>query len=86
MLPGVVHSCERCGYTHVSLSHTFWNCPNIAPSWTKIIEILSEIFILKLPADPVMSLLGVVPTGIHLNSSQIYVLFYNVISQTSNFA
>lgn len=31
MFPGVDASCVRCGQAPASLSHTFWNCPNISP-------------------------------------------------------
>lgn len=76
MFPGVDASCERCGYAPASLSHTFWNCPNITLYWSKIIKTLSEIFKITLPIDPIMSLLGVVPADINLNSAQVNVLCF----------
>lgn len=68
--------CGRCGQAPASLSHTFWNCPNIIPYWTKIIDTLSEILKVRLPLDPVMSLFGVVPIDLSPNSSQINVICF----------
>lgn len=76
MFPGVDASCDRCGYTPASLSHTFWSCPHIRLYWSKIIGTLSDIFKVRLPTDPMMSLFGVAPNALNLDCSKMSVLCF----------
>ncbi|KAI9999558.1 hypothetical protein NQD34_018412 [Periophthalmus magnuspinnatus] len=76
MFPGVDPSCERCGRDPASLSHTFWECPNITLYWTRIFETLTVILKTPIPMDPITALFGVPPANVNLNSKQKNILSY----------
>lgn len=85
MFPEVDPSCDCCGYTPASLSHTFWNCANIIPYWTKIFETLPVVFKVQLQMDPVVALFGVPPVAPHLNVKQKNVILYHTVGQAPDF-
>lgn len=42
--PNVDDKCDRCALTPANHNHMFWSCSKPAQYWTKIFEILSEVF------------------------------------------
>lgn len=55
-------SCWRmCGHVDANHSHIFWSCIKIQSFWNNVIHIMEEILNVKLPRDPRIVYLGLIP-------------------------
>lgn len=65
------HCWRKCGDLPASHSHIFWSCIKIQTFWEGVIKILENIFMTKIPRDPLVLYLGLLP-GNRIHKKDIY--------------
>lgn len=62
---------RQCGQVNANHSHVFWSCIKIQTLWDRVIQILEEILCYKIPRDPRILYLGLIPGDI-IQKKDIY--------------
>ena len=62
---GEQQQCWRqCGQMSANYSHVFWSCVNLQGFWDNVVRVLEKIFSYRIPRDPRILYLGLIPESI----------------------
>lgn len=68
MNPKQTDECWRKRQT----THVFWACLILKDFWRGVFEVLNKVFDLKLPRDPLLDIVGVVPKELRVKKRKYF--------------